>query len=76
MTARCRNGMAQVPGNPTSPARGSLLPAPMREVQSAKADFVPFQRRVSNPSSQPPAATDEPERRRARAGSGAIGNPR
>ena len=41
---------AEASGNPPSPACRSLLFAPMREVQSAKADFVPFQRRVSNPS--------------------------
>ena len=52
-TRRCRSGMVQAPSSPTFPARGSLLPASMREVQSAKADFVPFQRRVSNPSSHP-----------------------
>ena len=50
---RCRSGTAQALGNSTSATRGLLLSAPMREVQSAKADFVRFQRRVSNPSSYP-----------------------
>jgi len=41
--------------SPASPALRTRLPAPTPTLQSAQADFVPFQRRVSNPSVSNPS---------------------
>jgi len=42
---------APAPLNPGSPTRGPRSPRDTSIEQSAQADFVPFQRWVSNPSS-------------------------